>query len=177
VGSRCVPATSGRYDHRMGAWSGEPFGNDTAADWVWELDESSDWDAVRDALDEVLEPGDFIDADDASSAIAAAAVVARGLTRGVDQDGAPLTTNADDESDDDDDEDENDDDQDDDDVADSITAFLDRAGEPPVDVVQLALNALNAATGPTSELSDLWAESGDTEWSLANAKLRTELGG
>jgi hypothetical protein len=161
----------------MGAWSGEPFGNDTAADWVWELDESDDWEVVREALNEALEPGEFVDADVASSAIAAAAVVARGLVQSTDEE-APIEDNrGEDDPAEADEAEDNGDDVEDDDVAESITSFLARAGEPPADVVQLALNGLNAATGRTSELTDLWAESGDTEWGRANTKLRNDLGG
>ncbi|HEX4442925.1 MAG TPA: DUF4259 domain-containing protein [Galbitalea sp.] len=155
----------------MGAWSGEPFGNDTAADWLWELDDSSDWDVVRAALDEALEPVDGVDADIASTAIAAAEVVARGLRH------SPVT-GAQASADEDDSDDEDDEDADDDDDSDeSITEFLKRAGDPSAEVVQLALSALDAATGGASELTELWAESGDTEWAQANAKLRANLGG
>jgi hypothetical protein len=160
-----------RYDAAMGAWSGEPFGNDTAADWLWELDDSSDWDVVRAALDEALEPVDGVDADIASTAIAAAEVVARGLRH------SPVT-GAQASADEDDSDDEDDEDADDDDDSDeSITEFLKRAGDPSAEVVQLALSALDAATGGASELTELWAESGDTEWAQANAKLRANLGG
>ena len=152
----------------MGAWSGEPFGNDTAADWLWELDDSSDWDVVRAALDEALEPVDVIDADVASTAIAAAEVVARGL-RHSPVTGAQASADVDDSDDDEED--------DDDDSDESITEFLKRAGDPSAEVVQLALSALDAATGSSSELTELWAESGDTEWAQANAKLRANLGG
>ena len=159
----------------MGAWSGEPFGNDTAADWLWELDDSSDWDVVRGALNEALATDDELDADVASNAIAAAAVVARGIGHA----GVRKALSADDDDADSDDESENEesDASDDEDVSASITAFLDRAGEPSAELVQLALSALDAATGPSSELTDLWAESGDPEWEKANAAVRTELGG
>jgi hypothetical protein len=158
----------------MGAWSGEPFGNDTAADWLWELDDSSDWDVVSGALNAALSTDDLLDADVASCAIAAAEVVARGIAH------SPLVSNQAgvDADDDDDASDESDDESDqDDDTSDSITAFLGRAGDPSADIVQLALSALDSATGPNSELTELWAESGDTEWAQANAKLRSGLGG
>ena len=64
----------------MGAWSGEPFGNDTAGDWVYELDEADDWQYVREALDAAVASAQ-VDADTADCAIAAAEVVARGLGR------------------------------------------------------------------------------------------------
>jgi Domain of unknown function (DUF4259) len=165
----------------MGAWGSEPFDNDTAADWAWELDDSSDWEVVRSALNEALEPGDFLDADVATSAIAAASVVAGGLAYSPPLGGKTASSipaaDVDDDEDEplESDEDENDEDEDSE-IDDSVGAFLARAGEPPTDLVDLALRALDAASGSTSELADLWAESDATEWKQSNAKLRTALG-
>lgn len=131
----------------MGAWSGEPFGNDTAADWAWELDETSDWEIVRDTLKQVLETGDAIDSDVASNAIAAAEVVAHGL-------GRPTQSDA---------------------YTESVSAFVARAPKPPSDVVELALAGLSAATSAASELSDLWAESGESNWAEANSQIQNAL--
>ena len=56
----------------MGAWSHEPFGNDTACDWSYELLETEDLSAVEAALDEVLEAGGgYLEADLGSQAVAA----------------------------------------------------------------------------------------------------------
>jgi hypothetical protein len=41
----------------MGAWSYEPFGNDTAGDWVYGLVESRDLLYLEATLDKVLETG------------------------------------------------------------------------------------------------------------------------
>jgi cobalamin biosynthesis protein CobT len=131
----------------MGTWSGEPFGNDSAADWAWELDDSSDWEVVRGALEEVLDTGGAIDADDAIIAIAAAEVVARGL-------GRPSEQDADNES---------------------VDGFISRAPKPGNDLVDLALRSLEAASGPNSELTELWTDSDASEWIDANSKLRTAL--
>src|SRR5688572_21746098 len=65
----------------MGTWSGEPFGNDVAADFAWELDEQKRWNVVKDALREALASREPLDADTASIAIAAAEVVAHGIGR------------------------------------------------------------------------------------------------
>lgn len=166
----------------MGAWGSEPFDNDTAADWAWELDDSSDWEVVRSALSEALEPGDFMDADVATRAIAAASVVASGLAYSPPANGKTASNipaaHADDDDDDNDDLEADDDgsDEDDTEIDDSVAAFLARAGEPPAELVELALNALDAASGPTSELTELWAESDATEWQQSNAKLQAALG-
>lgn len=60
----------------MGAWGHRAFENDTAADWIWELEESDDLSLIHSALDAALDTADDIDADIASEALAAAEVVA-----------------------------------------------------------------------------------------------------
>lgn len=63
----------------MGAWGSDSFDNDTAADWVYSLEEATDATLVRQTLADGS--GDEPDADAASEAIAAAEVVAAGLGR------------------------------------------------------------------------------------------------
>jgi hypothetical protein len=133
----------------MGVWSGEPFGNDTAADWAWELDDQRDWQVVDAALNEAANAGEYIDADIASNAIAAAETVAHGLGRATQDDA----------------------------YTDSVTAFVARAPKPSDETVQLALAALAAASGPNSELTELWAESAEPDWSDANARIKQALTG
>jgi len=111
---------------RMGTWSAEPFGNDTAADWAYELDDAPDWSVVGEALRVAAEtvPSD-LDSDDAVTAIAAAQVVARGLGR--------VTASAE-----------------------SVDAFVARVSRPSPEMVALAVSALAAATSDEGELADLW---------------------
>lgn len=61
----------------MGAWGPNSFENDDAADWVYEF-ESSGIAAVTSALDRVcsLVPDEYLEAPEASVAIAAAEIVA-----------------------------------------------------------------------------------------------------
>jgi len=62
----------------MGAWSHESFGNDDACDWVAQLEECNDLSFVESTLDALLAVGDdYLEAPEASQAIAAAEVVAR----------------------------------------------------------------------------------------------------
>jgi hypothetical protein len=62
----------------MGAWSHEPFGNDTACDWSYGLLETSDLSSIEAALDAVMDSGeDYLDADLATEAIAAIEVLAK----------------------------------------------------------------------------------------------------
>lgn len=132
----------------MGAWSGEPFGNDTAADWAGELEDAEGWDVVIDALTEVLEeePAN-VDADVACIAIAAAEVVAHHA-------GRPTQSDA---------------------YTESVTTFVKRAPIPPARIAVVALAALEIASSPEGELAELWAEAEDGEWSAANATLREAL--
>ena len=59
----------------MGTWGSGPFENDNAADWVYDLEDADDLTLAMDALERVR-GSDYVDADDASIAIAAAEVVA-----------------------------------------------------------------------------------------------------
>jgi hypothetical protein len=56
----------------MGAWSHEPFGNDDAGDWAHKLEETEDLSYVEAALDAVLEAEGYVEAPEASCAVAAA---------------------------------------------------------------------------------------------------------
>lgn len=62
----------------MGAWAADSFGNDTACDWAYAIEDCSDLSLVEETLDKVLQEGDgYIDASDAEEAIAAIEVIAR----------------------------------------------------------------------------------------------------
>jgi hypothetical protein len=62
----------------MGTWSVEPFGNDDAADWVYELEEAEDLSPIEEAIDAVLAVGtEYLEAPVASVALAAIEVLAR----------------------------------------------------------------------------------------------------
>ena len=132
----------------MGAWSAEPFGNDTAADWAWELDDAESWDVVIDALTVLLdeEPA-TIDADVAAVAIAAAEVVAHAS-------GRPTQSDA---------------------YTESVTAFVERVPNPPFGIVPVALSALEIAASPEGELAELSTEEGADAWSAAVVRLRESL--
>lgn len=131
----------------MGAWSVEPFGNDVAADWAWELEDESDWSLVDDALSDVLDDLDDIDQDTATIAIAAAEVVAHGLGNATQRDA----------------------------YTEEVESFVARAGRPSDDTVALALAALSAASGDSSELAAEWTDAGDPGWGEAIDELRSAL--
>lgn len=111
----------------MGTWSGEPFGNDTAADWAWELEDADSWEIVRSALTAVVDGDDF-DEEDATLAVAAAEVVAHGLGRPTQEDA----------------------------YTEEVIAFAKRMVPPSADLVALAQRALVAATATSSPLAELW---------------------
>jgi Domain of unknown function (DUF4259) len=62
----------------MGAWSHESFGNDDACDWAYGLEEVDDFGLIESTLDAVLAAGsEYLEASEASQAIAAAEAIAR----------------------------------------------------------------------------------------------------
>jgi hypothetical protein len=131
----------------MGTWSGEPFGNDVAADFAWELDDQKRWSVVRDALQEALRAREPLDADTACIAIAAAEVVAHGL-------GRPTQSDA---------------------YTESVESFVGRARKPSGRLVKQAERAVVIAASAQGDLAELWAESDAREWLEANARLTDAL--
>lgn len=62
----------------MGAWAADSFGNDTACDWAYAIEDCNDLSLVEETLDKILQEGEgYIDASDAEEAIAAIEVIAR----------------------------------------------------------------------------------------------------
>ncbi|WP_165068127.1 DUF4259 domain-containing protein [Marisediminicola senii] len=133
----------------MGTWSGEPFGNDAAGDFGWELDDQKRWNVVKDALQRAVSSGAPLDADTACIAIAAAEVVAHGL-------GRPTQNDA---------------------YTDSAVNFVARARRPSARLAATAARAVEVASSPDGELAELWAEGDEQEWRDANARLLAALTG
>jgi len=62
----------------MGAWDTDPFGNDTACDWIHSLLKADDISVILDALDAVIRTGsEYLESQEAEEAIAAADTLAR----------------------------------------------------------------------------------------------------
>ena len=62
----------------MGAWANDPFGNDTACDWKYGLDDVDDLSLIEATIQRVLDVGDeYLEAPEAEEAIAAADTIAR----------------------------------------------------------------------------------------------------
>jgi len=64
----------------MGAWGAGNFENDAALDWVWDLRESTGLEMVENAIADVLNCGDYLDADVGCIGLAAAEVVLASTT-------------------------------------------------------------------------------------------------
>ena len=62
----------------MGAWSTDPFGNDTACDWAYTLEECEDLSLIQETLRKINAIGpEYLEAPDAEEAIAAADTLSR----------------------------------------------------------------------------------------------------
>ena len=132
----------------MGAWSHEAFGNDTACDWAYGLQEVDDLSLVEAALAAVA-PDGYLDASEATEALAAIEVIAR--LRGHAGYSNAYTEVADDWV--------------------AATRLV-----PPEPLVQRALDVLDRIVGDESELKELWDDSDSAaDWQASLADLRERL--
>ena len=121
----------------MGAWSKESFGNDTACDWAYRLEKCSDLSLVRETIQAVLDAGDeYLEADAASEVIVAVEVIARLRGNFGVRDSYSESTDA------------------------WVAAH---PQQPPQDLVELAIQALDRILSKPSELLELWEESDEFE--------------
>lgn len=128
----------------MGAWGAGSFENDEASDWVYVLEEADGFDVVRRAL--AVADEDYLEAPDATIALAAAEVVAAAL-------GQPAA-----------------------DLPDEVQPFVAQHGSSATtEDATLALAALARVRGEDSELAELWEESGGDDWNQAVDELRARL--
>ncbi|GIF71407.1 DUF4259 domain-containing protein [Asanoa siamensis] len=135
----------------MGTWDVGPFDNDAAADWCADLDDAPlerRADLIRDALDTAADPDeDYLDADLAAEAVAAAAVVAAQLPGATPLDSPYAPKSA---------------------QPGALTL--------PADLTDLAVRALDQVLGDDSEWRSLWEESADVATAAATVRaLRDEL--
>jgi Domain of unknown function (DUF4259) len=136
----------------MGTWSCEPFGNDTAGDWAFGLDEAKDLSYVEAALDTVLEQDkdDELEATDSEEAIAACEVLAKLLGKGTQSDGYTQGV-------------------------DTWVASL--TLKPDSALLKKAQKVLKRVVSKNSELRELWEEEGAGDWKKSIKALRDALNG
>lgn len=133
----------------MGAWGIGSFENDDALDFLAYIAESGDLSMTREAFDRVLASTEYLEADDASQAIAAAEIVAAAL-------GRPTPAAQGEEE---------------------LSSWLERA-HPTVDadLAARARDALSRILGDNSELRELWEEEEEcSDWQAAVVALRQRL--
>jgi hypothetical protein len=134
----------------MGTWSHEPFGNDTANDWAYELEDTTDFSVIDATLQTALDEGqEDLDADLAMEAIAAIEVLAKSLGHGTQTDV----------------------------YTDKVDEWVDRISlKPSADLLQKAEQVLALAASDHSELKELWQESEEYElWANNLQQLNTIL--
>ncbi len=126
----------------MGTWSHESFGNDTANDWAYELEDATDFSVIEAALQVALDEGDeYLDADLAMEAIAAVEVIAKRLGKGTQSDV----------------------------YTEKVDQWLETILEQPSDdLLSLAKRVLERIVADDSELKELWLESDEYELWLGN---------
>lgn len=133
----------------MGAWGVLAFDNDDANDWAYDLEGADDLSLVESAFDTVEEADDYLEAPDASNALAACEVLAR-------LNGKPGYKNAYTEK-----------------VDEWVAAHLQT---PSPSLVSRANAAIDRILGENSELKELWAESDENSAWLASVEdLRQRL--
>ena len=136
----------------MGTWSHEPFGNDTANDWAYDLEGQKDFSLVAKTIQGVLDNGaDYLDSDLAVEAVAAAEVLAKALGRGTQADA----------------------------YTQKVDAWLKSVpARPSPELLSAAQAALTRILGPDSELRELWEDSDDFgNWESSIRALRSAIGG
>ena len=134
----------------MGTWSIEPFGNDDAADWAAELEESNDPSLIQEAINAILAVGDeYLEAPDATVAVAAIDVLAR-----IAGNFGELTSYTE--------------------ALDSWVEGLEFTPDP--ELIDKALKALDRILAEDSELRELWEESDEFDaWKTSMQALRERV--
>ena len=133
----------------MGAWGFGSFDNDDAADFLADATETGDLSLIREVLDNVLTSTEYVEAPDASQAIAAAEIVAAAL-------GRPTLAAQREEQ---------------------LSSWIARI-RPTIDseLAAQARDALAKILAPNSELRELWEESEEfSEWQAAVSELSLQL--
>jgi len=132
----------------MGAWSHEPFGNDTAGDWAFELLETSDLSLIQATLEKVIkESVEYLEAPEGEEAIAAIEVLAKINGKGTQSDS----------------------------YTEEVDSWIEKHNfNVSAELRIKALQVLDLVCTDKSELSELWE--GQEEWKESIEKLQLSLG-
>ncbi|MCF7221577.1 DUF4259 domain-containing protein [Marilutibacter chinensis] len=133
----------------MGAWGTGSFDDDDAADFLSDVMAGADLGPVREVLAAALDAGEYLEAPDASQAIAAAEIVMAALGRPTD------AAQQEDE----------------------LMEWIARV-KPSADaaLASQAVKALDRILAPNSELRELWEETEEfAEWQATVVALRSQL--
>ena len=134
----------------MGAWNSDPFGNDTACDWKYAMEEGDDLSLVETTIQKIHGTGsDYLEAPEAEEAIAAADTLAR-LT------GRFYIRNS---------------------FTESLDEWVQKHPiAPPADLVASAVRAIDRILTSPSELLELWRESDEFDvWKKHLEDLKERL--
>jgi hypothetical protein len=132
----------------LGAWSHEAFGNDDAIDWAYELEEAENLSYIEAALDAVLEAEGYLEAPDASCAVAAVEVIAKLLGKGTQSDA----------------------------YTERIDEWVKNVrARPSRPLLEKAQRALERVRGKESELKELWHEGDASEWESSLRSLHAAV--
>ncbi len=134
----------------MGTWSHEPFGNDTANDWAYDLQGSKGLSYVEATLDNVLDRGSgYLAAPEAEKAVAAVEVLAKLMGKGTEFDA----------------------------YTEEVDVWVASVRQKPTaGLLGKAQRALDRIMSKDSELLELWGESEDGEaWRTSIATLKNAV--
>jgi Domain of unknown function (DUF4259) len=135
-----------RHDSVMGAWGTGPFDNDDVLDWEPEWDDADDLIPARLAVMEAVLSDEYLEAPEASRAVAAAEIIA--ASRGVGSAALP----------------------------DGVAAWLSaHPGAADADDADAAVRAIDRVLADRSELKELWDEAGDPGWAEGLKDIRNRL--
>ena len=130
----------------MAAWDDGPFDNDDAADWVYELEGTTDLNIVRAKLGSVVESGEYLEAPLACEGVAAAEVLTICIGSGVTR------------------------------ITQSVDKWmLGLSDRPTSSDLELGVSAVERILGEGSELPELWEQTADEAWSSYMADLKVRL--
>ncbi len=135
----------------MGAWGVHSFQNDSASDWVYDLEDSDGFEFLEKTLLETIAQTDYLEAPEGCYGVAAAETVACLL--GHRPSNGLLNS--------------------------TLKDWLGEQSEPPPPhLVELSLKALDRVESHPSELLELWEEGGNfEEWTASLVDLRRRLTG